>query len=613
MRMKKLISSVLLFFYLLSHLHSAGFGSLAPSKSFLKPSEAFDVKVDKSEESIDIKIVLADRIHIYAKDLRFYLLKPERVELDVKKPRPVKYADEDVYYGTLNIRIPLDYIEKMTNGSYTLEVDLSGCSDDGICYQPQKFTFDFPAVKKSAAVAEKGSGAGDEPHDGFFSRLATLSADGNSATIAKALAQENILFILALFFVAGLLLAMTPCILPMIPILSSIILRQAGREGGVSRSTSMLISAVYVVSMSFTYALIGVVAGVLGFDIQAHMNNPWVIIPMASLFVALAFSLFGYFDLQLPASWQSKINNISGEAQGKGMVGTAVMGALSALVVGTCTAPVISGAIIFISMTGDAILGGLSLFVMGIGAGMPLLLVGAGADRLVPRPGGWMSRVSQIFGVMMLAMALYIARAVLSDTLYLIGFALLFMGSAFYMGLFDDTKRREGAARLFTLAAFVSLLYGSILFVGALGGAHSILDPLAPFRQSARNSAMELSSQRDEKSGRGYTLDRLLAEVKVAGRPVIVDIGKENCAACSELEHITFSDSKVKEAMKRFKFIKVDITDNTSGDREILAHFGLFGAPNILFFDSRGRALRDKFLVGFVKPEKFVEHISDIR
>ena len=611
------------------------FGSLGGLKQkFLSPQEAFKAEAKIQGDRLLATIKLGEKIHIYAKDLKFSILKPKKVELHPKLPAPVEYEGDKVYYGTLKAAIPLSELQKAgVSGPFTFQIDLAGCSDAGICYQPQKFTFDLvaPPSGKTVATQSKVSPATDtenpkpkvqnsESSEGFFGKVSRLAGEGNSAKIAQALAKEGILFVLLLFFVAGLLLALTPCILPMIPILSSILVKQAGKEGGVSRSTSFLISLVYVTAMAATYALIGIVAGLLGFDLQAHLNNPWVIIPLAGLFVALALSLFGYFELGLPASWQSRLTRASDEAQGKGLIGTAIMGALSALIVGTCTAPVISGAIIFISSTGDAVLGGLSLFVMGIGAGMPLLLMGAGADKLIPKPGGWMTRVSQIFGVVMLAMALYILRGILDPFWFLILMSLLLMGSALYMGVFDDSDKRRGAAKLFTLLAWVLLLLGSILFVGALGGAKSLLDPLAPF--TAQKASVAASPSASEAATipmaqrRGYTLARLQSEIAAAaaeGKPVVVDIGKENCAACTELEHITFPDPRVREAMKRFKFIQIDITENTPEEQAILKHFHLFGAPNILFFDSKGRPLPQKFLVGFVKPEAFVRHLETIR
>jgi thiol:disulfide interchange protein DsbD len=637
----KRIFFVLTALWLLSANMQAGFtsdmgGFHLSRRKFLPPSQAFKAEARLEGKAIHATITLGEKIHIYAKDLRFRIIAPKIFELDVKKPAPVKYENRDVYYGRLDFKIPLDEIYPKTVSGFTLEISMTGCSDEGVCYAPRKFTFEFPAVAVAQSAKSRNGDSGrrtgnavtygnpdhnpepetgkgiPEKSEGLFSRISRLTGEGNSGKIAQTLAKEGIVFVLLLFFVAGLLLALTPCILPMIPILSSIIVRQAGKEGGVSRSASFLISLVYVVAMAATYALVGIVAGLMGFDLQAQMNNPWIILPMAAIFVALAFSLFGYFELGLPSSWQSRLTRASDNARGKGLLGTAVMGSISALIVGTCTAPVISGAILFISMTGDALLGGLSLFVMGIGAGMPLLLVGAGADRLIPRPGGWMTRVSQIFGAAMLAMAIYILRGILDPFWFLTLMGMLFMGSALYMGVFEGVGQQRGTSLIFRLLAWLLLLYGSLLFVGAVGGAESLLDPLAPFgtKNVTNSKTIPMGQNRD------YTLERLrkeIADAAAEGKPVVVDICRENCSACSELEHITFKNQKVLKEMKRFRFIRIDITANTPGERDILRHYRLFGAPNILFFDSDGNPLPEKFLTGFVKPEIFVKYLKSVR
>jgi thiol:disulfide interchange protein DsbD len=612
----KVLKRVVALYLFMIWLLFGGFGDIAQPK-FLQPSEAFKVDAKKSGGFIDVNISLGDKIHIYAKDVHLKVVEPEQFEVEIDKPTPTKYEGDEVYYGKLNFHIPAKNIENRVAGEYKLRIEMSGCSDAGVCYQPQKFDFKFTSPN-STTSSTKPQSQNLEPEatqEGFFGKISRLSSEGNSAKIAKALAEEGLVFILLLFFVAGLLLALTPCILPMIPILSSIIIQQAGKDGNVDRKTSFLISLVYVVAMSITYAMIGVVAGLLGFDIQAHMNNPWIIIPMALLFVALAFSLFGYFKLELPQSWQSRLTKASDSAQGKGFVGTAIMGALSALIVGTCTAPVISGAIIFISMTNNALLGGLSLFVMGIGAGMPLLLVGAGANKLVPKPGGWMVRVSQIFGVMMLGMALYVLRGILSDGSFMVLMSLLLIGSAFYMGVFDDSSKRVGATKLFQVFAWMLLLFGSLLFVGGVTGGKSVLNPLEHF-VAPKSGAVAVVKEESLENRQGYSLARLQKEIAKAtaqGKPVVVDIGKKNCAACSELEHITFPDPNVKKALERFKFIQIDITQNTPQEQEILKKFHLFGAPNILFFDKSGKPLAEKFIVGFIKPEEFVKVLESIK
>jgi thiol:disulfide interchange protein DsbD len=364
--------------------------------------------------------------------------------------------------------------------------------------------------------------------------------------------------------------------------------------------------------MALTYTVVGIIAGLAGADIQAAFAKPWVIVLFALVFVALAFSLFGYYEIGLPASWQSKLTKVSDNAQGKGgILGTAIMGALSALIVGPCVAPPLGGAILFISQSGDAWLGGWALFIMSIGMGMPLLLVGLGAGKFMPKPGGWMTRISQIFGVLMLAMALYMLRSLLSEGTMMLLSALLFMGAALYMNPFE-TATAKGAFRLIKLFALTLLLYGALLFVGWISGSTSLIHPFDHLSGSKTATAAIKDQAIDRAARQGYSYARLMREVQAAGKPVMVDIGKANCAACTELEEITFPDPAVQSALKRFKFIQIDITKYTDDDAKLLAKFHLFGAPNLLFFDSHGHPLPEKFLTGFVKPQKLVEHLKTI-
>jgi len=458
----------------------------------------------------------------------------------------------------------------------------------------------------SAATANK-------PSEGLFAKIARLTQEGNVAKIAEVLTKESSFFILLLFFIFGLLLALTPCIFPMIPILSSIIVSQAGKDKTPSKWQAFFTSMIYVLAMALTYTIVGVIAGLAGADIQAAFAKPWVIVLFALVFVALAFSLFGYYEIGLPASWQSKLTKVSDNAQSKGgFLGTAIMGALSALIVGPCVAPPLGGAILFISQSGDAWLGGWALFVMSIGMGMPLLLVGLGAGKFMPKPGGWMTRVSEIFGVLMLAMALYMLRSLLSEGAMMLLSSLLLMGTALYMNPFE-TSTMKGAWRLIKLFALILLLYGILLFVGWVSGSTSLIHPLDHLGGAKTATAVATEKPIDRAARQGYSYARLMQEVKAAGKPVMVDIGKANCAACTELEEITFPHPAVQSALKRFKFIQIDISKYTEDDAKLLKKFHLFGAPNLLFFDSKGNPLPEKFLTGFVKPEKLVEHLKTIR
>ena len=570
-----------------------GFSSALHKKpKFLDPEKAFRIEAKQSDDTVDVTISLAEKIHIYKDALAFRIVRPVKAELHPALPEAQMLEGDAVYSGTINVRIPLDNIAAYVSGPFTLEVSLQGCSDAGICYQPFSKTFDLPGVQ-----------------GGFSDKIGAALKEGNAAKIADLLSRESALFVVVLFFIFGLLLALTPCVFPMIPILSSIIVhQQKGQTPSVARA--FFTSLVYVLSMALTYTVVGIVAGVVGADIQTAMQNPWVLTAFAALFVALALSLFGYFELGLPASWQSKLSRVSDEAgQRGGIVGTAVMGLLSALIVGPCVAPPLAGAVIFISHTGDAVLGGLALFVMSFGMGVPLLLVGIGAGRLMPKPGGWMHAVSQSFGVMMLALAIFMLSRVLPDGVTLMLWALLFVGTGMYMGAFESA-RFSGAKKLWSVAGVMSVLYGAALFVGALGGARSMLRPFEPF--TASRGVAFLPPSATAASHRGYSIERLEREIAASTKPVVVDFGKESCTSCKELEEMTFPDPRVQEALKDFTFIRVDVTDNTDEEKALLKKYGLFGTPNIIFFDKNGTFLPEKSLTGFIEPERFAEHLRSI-
>ena len=589
--MRNIFKVLLLASVFLSSFALAGFDSALKKQKFLSPEAAFQVAAVKKADVIETKITMADKIHIYDDSLHYRIISPSIVELTVNKPTPHEFDGDKVFEKELIVTIPVKEIESKVTGDYTLEVEFQGCSDAGICYQPIKKTFNF----KGAEL-------------GLFDKIGALMKEGNTAKIADVLGSESSFFIILLFFIFGLLLALTPCVFPMIPILSSIIVSQAGNEKP-SVAKAFFTSLVYVVSMALTYTVVGVVAGLLGADIQTAMQNPWVLTVFAAMFVALAFSLFGYYEIGLPASWQSKISKASDDAGQKGgIVGTAIMGLLSALIVGPCVAPPLGGAVLFISHTGDALLGGVALFVMSMGMGVPLLLVGIGAGKFMPKPGGWMTAISQVFGVMMLGLAIFMLGRILPDGVTMMLWALLFIGSALYMGVFES-KAGEGAMKLFKLLAMVFLLYGIALFIGAISGADSLFRPFEKFTSGMKGTAV---IQEDKSGHLGYSVERLMKEVKASDKPVVVDFGKDSCTACTELEEITFPHPKVKEQLKKFTFIKIDLTKNTQEDKALLKKFELFGTPNIIFFDKNNNYLPEKSLTGFIPPEEFAKHLESV-
>jgi len=591
--MQKLLKRLLLGSLVVSSFMFGGFSSALKKTQFLQPEEAFKVSAVLNEGIINTDIVMADKIHIYADSLHYRIIKPSTIELEVKKPTPHEIDGDMVYEHILPVLLDTKEIEKKVEGDYTIEIEFQGCSDAGICYQPIKKEFTFKGKEL-----------------GIFAKVSKLVKEGNTSKIADILVNESSFFILLLFFVFGLLLSLTPCIFPMIPILSSIIVSQQGGEEKPSVAKAFFTSLVYVLSMALTYTAVGVIAGLLGADIQTAMQNPLVLIVFAGMFIALAFSLFGYFEIGLPASWQTKLNKASDNAQDKGILGTAIMGLLSALIVGPCVAPPLGGAVLFISHTGDALLGGAALFVMSMGMGMPLLLVGLGAGKFMPKPGGWMTAISQTFGVMMLGLAIFMLSRILPDGITMVLWSFLFIGSAIYMGAFNPSSASQGAKKLIQVLAMVFMLYGASLFIGGLSGSGSVIRPFERFTEisGGMSKGIELSAI---KSHKGYTLDKLLDEVEASLKPVVVDFGKKSCTACAELEEITFPNAEVQKELKNFTFIKIDLTENSEDDKELLKNFELFGTPNIIFFDKNNNFLKERSLTGFISPEAFAKHLKE--
>ncbi len=587
----------------------AGFDSAVLKQKFLTPEEAFGVTTLKKDSSIEVSITLGEKIHVYKKSLRFTIISPKEFSLDSIELPPAHTIDEDEVYGKkIDISIPLKSIHEKVKGEFTLAVEFEGCSDTGICYQPQKHEFVFDKGEVDTSIIQESEEVNTKEQKDVFGKIGSLADEANSAKIADVLKNESSFFIILLFFIFGLLLSLTPCIFPMIPILSSIIVSQSN-DGKTSTAKAFFTSLIYVLSMAVTYTIVGLIAGLMGADIQTAMQNPVVLTIFAAMFVALAFSLFGYYEIALPTSIQSKLTKASDDAQGKGILGTVIMGFLSALIVGPCVAPPLGGAILFISHTGDALLGGTALFVMSMGMGMPLLLVGIGAGKFMPRPGGWMTKVSQVFGLMMLGLAIFMLARILPDLLTLILWSLLAMGISLYMGLLDGKSPNGISSYLGKLFSILFLLYGIFLFVGGVSGASSVFKPFERFTNT--NVASNVSHTQI-KSHRGYSIERLLAEVEASSKPVVVDFGKDSCTACTELEQITFPHPLVQAELKEFTFIKIDLTNNSEEDKALLKKYELFGTPNIIFFDKKNNYLADKTLTGFIKPSVFANHLKGI-
>ena len=594
--------TLLILFILISSLF-AGFEKM----DVLSPEDAFNVQAAQKGDMIQTTIKLGDKIYVYDEYLKYHIIKPKEVDLDkdIKRPKPENFHDFIVHRGKdIKVNIPLSLIkEKVGDGKFTLQIDYQGCSEKGLCYQPLHKTFTFSTKNSTAQTATKTTPVQQTPAQDV----------SEEDQIVNALKGGSLLTILSLFFGFGLLLSLTPCIFPMIPILSSIIVSQSTQDKQMSVSRGLFLSSVYVLSMAVAYTIAGVMAGLFGANIQTALQNPWVLSLFALLFVALAFSMFGYYEIQLPQALQSKITKTSDSAKGKGgLLGVAIMGFLSALIVGPCVAPALAGALVYIGQTGDALLGGAALFVMSLGMGVPLLIVGAGAGKFMPRPGGWMTLVSQIFGVVMLGVAIWMLERIIPPAVTLFLWGLLFSGSAIYMGALEPFK--EGIAnekKLIKVFGIVLLLIGLLEIVGAFTGASNPLKPLEKLTSSTvLNSETTTQNKTQFKIIKNIT--QLKEAVKNSKKPVMLDFSADWCAACKELEHNTFSNQKVEKLMSNFTLLRADVTQNSDEDKALLKKFNLFGPPALIFYDTNGKMLHKYKTIGYKPPEVFIPILEKV-
>jgi thiol:disulfide interchange protein DsbD len=407
--------------------------------------------------------------------------------------------------------------------------------------------------------------------------------------------------IVASFFGFGVLLSFTPCVLPMVPILSGIIVGQGHK---VTRSHALALSGVYVVGMAITYAAAGVAAGLSGTLLANALQNPWVLGTFALLFVVLSLSMFGFYELQVPAALQSRLAGSSNRMRGGTLGGVFVMGVLSALMVGPCVAAPLAGALLYINQSRDALLGGSALFSMALGMGVPLMAVGASAGTLLPKAGAWMQTVKNFFGVVLLGLAIWIVSPILPAVLPMLMWAGLLICSAVYLHAIDPLPHNaSGLRKLWKGVGVIALLVGVALLVGALSGGRDLLQPLSGLRAGATGAAPGALAPGFRSVASIAEVDRALGQA--GGRPVMLDFYADWCVSCKEMERFTFTDPAVQARMAKLVLLKADVTANTPDDRALLKRFGLFGPPGTIFFDAHGRVLEAPRAIGFQPAERF--------
>lgn len=563
------------------------------AQEFLDPLVAFKPEARAlDDKTVEVRYSIAKGYYLYRDKFRFAA---EGATLGTpvfpagKQKHDDNFGDVEVYYKSVAIRLPLSASQ---SGPITLKVTAQGCADAGVCYPPQEQKLSVTLPAPGSAPAAVPDAAGDE-----------------SGHIAGLLQNAGFWLAVSTFFGFGLLLALTPCVFPMIPILSGIIV---GQGHHVSRSKSFLLSLAYVLGMAVTYAALGVAAGLTGTLLSAALQNPWVLGAFAAVFVVLSFSMFGFYELQLPSFLQSKLSEEASHLHGGHLAAVFAMGALSAVIVGPCVAAPLAGALLYIGQSGDAVLGGAALFAMALGMGVPLLLVGLSATTLLPRSGPWMEAVKKAFGVILLGTALWLVSPVLPAALVMAGWALLLIVPAVFMHALDALPATaKGWQRFWKGIGIVMLLAGAALVVGLAAGSR---DPLQPLKGVvAANAAAGGGAEAPALPFvRVKSVADLEARVKAAGKPVMLDFYADWCVSCKEMERFTFADPKVRAKLAGFTLLQADVTANSEDDKALLQRFKLFGPPGIIFFDAAGQEIAGLRVVGFQEATPFLQVLQRV-
>jgi thiol:disulfide interchange protein DsbD len=572
--------------------------SMVCADDFLDPAVAFKPSARALDgQTIEVRFAIAKEYYLYRDKFRFSA-EPASVKLGVpqlskgKEKQDETFGKIEVYYREALIRLP---VERDSSGplALTLKITSQGCADAGICYPPQqqKIAVELPdpATRAAIPVTPAASAAANEP------------SGNESGRIAQLLQNASFWLVIVSFFGFGLLLALTPCVFPMIPILSGIIVG-SGQDGhGVSHGRGFVLSLAYVLGMAVTYSAVGVAAGLTGTLLSAALQNPWVLGSFGLIFVVLSFSMFGFYELQLPTFLQSKVSEEARHLQGGSLTGVAAMGALSAIIVGPCVAAPLAGALLYISQTGNALLGGTALFFMALGMGAPLLAVGLSAGTLLPKSGPWMEAVKKAFGVILLATAVWMVSPVIPVVAQMLAWALLLIVPAIYLHALDPLPpAARGWPRFWKGMGTVMLIVGAAMLIGALSGSRDPLQPLSGLRGSAvAAEAKHLPFERVR------SLAELDARLQQAGRPVMLDFYADWCVSCKEMDRFTFTDARVQAQLAGWTLLQADVTANSDDDKALLQRFQLFGPPGIIFFNTQGQEIDGLRVVGFQEATAF--------
>lgn len=606
---------------------------------FLEPEKAFRFSASALDDrTVELRFDVADGYYMYREQFRFAASDGTALGAPEIPPGKVKYDETfqknvETHRGAVRIRVPVE----QAPGPFRLTVTSQGCADKGLCYPPMDSHAEVALVAfgssangvellseseaqrwgQPGGVAQAlqglvGAAAGGQmsapAQPGAAEALVNTPSPTDTGRIEAALQSGRLLSVVGVFFVAGLLLSLTPCVLPMLPILSSIIVGQAEGDPRVaSRRRGLALAASYSFGMALVYTAFGIAAGLAGEGLAAWLQTPSVLGAFAGLLVLLALSMFGFYELQLPLAWRERLHHASGRLKGGRLAAVFLMGGLSALIVSPCVAAPLAGALVYISQTRDLVLGGTALFTLAAGMSVPLLLVGASAGRWLPRGGAWMEHVKHFFGALLIAVAIWMLQPVLPGWAAMLLWGSLLLVGAVYLKVFDALHSgARGWAKFFKGIGVVLAVLGVIQLVGAASGGD---DPWQPLRHLARAESASAPSgaPRFEYVRSVEELDRVLAS---AGRPVMLDFYADWCVSCKEMEAFTFSDPRVRAKLANALLLKADVTANNADDRALLKRFHLFGPPGTLFFDAAGRELTGVRVIGFQSADRFLQTLQ---
>ncbi|QTF91469.1 protein-disulfide reductase DsbD [Halomonas sp. BM-2019] len=577
------------------------FSSSSSSQEFLPVFEAFQPDAWHDGETLYVGVEVTPEHYLYRHQ---FAVESEAVALgEPEIPGGEFTSDEfmgDVYVfrEDMVIEIPL---EEGASGVVPLSFTFQGCADAGLCYPPERVSLEAPERSAPPAFAALVGGNGGSGEASTAAPPAPQSDDGRFQSLMR---EASLPLAMSLFFLAGLGLTFTPCVLPMVPILSSIIIGQ-----NPSRPRAFVLSSSYVAGMALTYAAVGVLMGLFGagLNLQARLQSAPVLITFAALFVAFALAMFGALELRTSPRLAGRIDAWQARAQRSGPGGLALAGALSVLVVSPCVTAPLAGALVFISTTGDALMGGAALLALGLGMGVPLLLVGTFGTTLLPRTGAWMNGVKIAFGLLLLGVAIWLVERLLPSAVALLLWAGLAIGAALALGAMS-ANLPQGWPRVRQAAGLLLLAWGLALVLGAASGAH---DPLRPLANLGGGSAAAAIEPAEITTVEGLDeLQRVLASVD-DGRPTFVHFTADWCISCKQMERQVYPDPRVAEPLSAFARINVDVTDLGSASRELLDHFGLFGPPSLLFF-AGGEEIREARIQGEMRAPGLASHLQGL-